>query len=190
MFERKSLLKKTYVLPIQINNKIRLFEYEQFSVKECLEFDNEWEQKIVWLYNFLNKNWKKYKWFGITRKYRISVKELIACDIEVLYKQILDSALKDFYNFDNKKTDSEPYPVSAYIGMLSKELSISPLDILDNFTAEQLKEFSEWVVWNLNSQTEEWAKKNKDIIARKKHTLVKNDWKTDDLLKALIAKKG
>jgi len=176
MFDWKDILRKNIILPIKINDKVKYFKYKQFTIQDTLDFHYNEENKSLWLFKFLNKQWEKKRFFW---RHKLSKKEFMEIPFDILYKEVIGSAMEWFYDFSINSNivnkESEEYPLSAYIALISKELSISPLDIINKFTPLQLKTFSEWVMWNFNSQTDEGQKKNEKILnLRKINSMDKN----------------
>jgi hypothetical protein len=50
---------------------------------------------------------------------------------------------------------------NSYIILLSEKLNLDPIKILNNYTLNQLNYFTEWIIYNINEQSEKWKQKNR-----------------------------
>lgn len=66
------------------------------------------------------------------------------------------------------------WPESAFFIFLAKEVNCSLDYLLNNYTYEQIREISNWIVWNANNITEEWKQINENWARRNKF-VEKND---------------
>jgi hypothetical protein len=185
MFDWIDLLRKDITLPININWKIKYFTYKQFTIEETLDFFYGQENKVMWLFNFLNKNWAKKKYFW---RYKLTQKEFMSIEFELLYKTVVGSLMKWFYDFETKSntaSDWDEYPIWAYIALILKETPMEFPTLL-KLTFQQLKVLSDWIIWNLNMQSEEWQKRNKKTLNKNVINKLDDD-KLQDSLKKLEA---
>lgn len=171
MFE---LLRKTYQLEVLWQT----CTYEQFSMYECLEFSYMIQKKDFkiedWIYNFLKD------------KIEIKPTDLINIDLDKLMKVLLDTAFKGF--FSDKKEQKDWMPFEAYIMFLSEKFSLNPDDLLKKYTPEQINYYTEWIIYNLNEQTEEWQKRNRINREMKEYKNSIDEEKEKEELKELLKK--
>lgn len=182
MFERFDLLQKEIILPISVNWQIKYFKYKQYTIKETLDFYYNTENKVMWLFNFLNNHWEKKRFFW---RYKLTQKEFMSINFEQLYKTVIGWLMKWFYDFDWTAWNWgwEEYPIWAYIALILKETPMS-LQTLMDLTFEQLKCLSDWIIWNLNMQSDEGKKTNKKTLA-KRHINAMNKEETKNILDKL-----
>lgn len=156
MFDWKWLLQKEITLPIEIGDDIKFFKYKQYTIEETLEFEYSEQDKEKWLFEFLNNH-------AETEDDKLSKKIFNQLPFKQLYKRVVWWLCKGFYDFDRKGEvdNGDSYPVGAYVTFICNELSIEPLNLIQDYTFEQLNYLTEWIVWNKNEQTEEWHKRNK-----------------------------
>lgn len=170
----ENILRDKYSLPIMINWKIKRFKYDEFTLKECLEFHYKQEDEVVWLFNFLNTHWKEYTIFWkiciyiwnllksiFIKKHTLTQEEFLSLDLVKLFDQIRWSAMKWFYSRgDWEKQEWPTPPTSSFIDFLCERYWFTVEQVL-SMTKSQMDVLSDWSIWNLNNMSEKWQKENK-----------------------------
>lgn len=174
MFE---LLRKTYQLEVLWQT----CTYEQFSMYECLEFSYMIQQKDFkiedWIYNFLKD------------KIEIKPTDLINIDLDKFMKVLFDTAFKGFFSDKKDKKEAKDWmPFEAYIMFLAEKFSLNPDDLVKKYTPEQINYYTEWIIYNLNEQTEEGQKRNKINKEMKEYKNSIDEDKEKEELKELLKK--
>ena len=108
------------------------------------------DEIIVWLVKFVEShstNMKKSDYNAIIAQF------------EWIYAALQTTFWKRSVKNNGGEGNGSPY--SRFVAFLAKELCETPHNIVYNYTLEELDYLTEWVVRNLNEQSEEWRQKNK-----------------------------
>ena len=150
----KQLLRKTFVMDV-LDKQI---EFQQLSYYDAMEFDymirQEWFDIVKWFKQFMIEHWIEAE----------EIDELSIDEVNKMFKVYTDTALRGYYSNKQIKqsTGKVSYvPDTSFIVFISKELSIDPLTLIKEYTAEWLDALVEWIMWNLNEQTKEWRERNR-----------------------------
>lgn len=169
------VIRKKFEMNIDIKRRYRTtnikVEYEQATMYDVMEFifesSKDWFNVVKWIVEFVEANTKK----KLKKRDRI----MIAIKNNEIFQSIQDTyfewAFSESKNWNTTISESNDL-VSSYISFLSSELKQDPLYLMKNYTIEQLRFFTDWVIWNLNEKTEEWRKKNR----------LKEIWRNNDKL--------
>jgi len=153
MFELK---KKRYGIKLGDN----IYTYSQATLWETIDY-------LFFLENNFNILVFLEELFGVQSfeegKYEVFLKDINNSDINIVMEEILNTRFKWFFSKKDNKNEKNSIPYNAYIVFLCKELNTSPSDILNNYTTEAIAFLTDWVIYNLNEQTEEGRRKNKII---------------------------
>lgn len=154
-------------------------KYEQASMYEINEFlyDSwkEWFQLVNRIIDFVEENSDK----AINKFDRKIIAIKFSEIFETLKNTYFKWAFNEWWNGEEQVDDL----LASYIVFLSWELKQDPLYLMKNYTIEQLKFFTDWIIWNINERTEEWKKKN-----RLKQIWAKNDSVNKEYVQNLLQK--
>jgi len=183
------LMRESYDLELTFEKKIlfwtytynKNFKFNQASAYDTLKFLKEQEKEsfnmIVWVINFLSeKNPLKKK-----------EKNIIIQNIVTIIDNIKSTYFKWAFNRteeDKKNIDQYWLPMNAYIMILSEKMNIDPLILLKRYTFEQLTYFTEWIIYNMNEQSEDWQKRNRQKQIQKKY--LNKDNKDNQMIDKLL----
>ena len=185
----KRILVKEYELSLKIRRKFLyipytktiLLKFEQAKLIDTIEFMEsiKWNRVniVIWLLNFIKKH----------SKTKISEKDK---DYIMMYAdEIITQIKQTFFEwcFWWKDNNQENSPFSSYITLLSEKLNTSPIELITNYTPNQLERLTEWIVWNANEWTKEWQRKNRlwNIQQRAKNRTDEDKEKIDNILKSM-----
>jgi len=150
MFE---LLRKDF----KLNLLWKTLEYKQLSMYECLDFSYLMKEKDFkledWIFNFLKD------------KINIKKTDIIKIDLSKFMEVMFNSAFKWFFNDWKTNKWSKWLPFEAYVMFLSNSFNLHPDKLLKSYTPEQISYYLNWIIYNLNEQTEKWQRINKTNIA-------------------------
>jgi len=154
-------------------NKITM-KFKQATIMETIDFLMLVEKWGVWdwMADFLTENSDINK----TTSWLMRLDKNLS---QKVFDTIKNTRFK--WTFWNSKgtSDSEPsQPYSAILMMLCEKLSIDPMGFQEKYTVEQMNYLMEWLIYNAQSQTEEWQAIND------KNQFSKNN-KDEDLLKLI-----
>lgn len=140
-------------------------KYKQLTYYECLE-----------LHYLIQKDFDLYErcYNFLKDKISISKKDILNIDVKKFFQTYLDTACRWFYDKKTKWT-WESMPFEAFIAFISKELWLDPLDMIKKYTPEAFNFILAWVIYNLNSQTKEWQRKNKLANIKKSNNMSDED---------------
>lgn len=169
MENMKQFVEKKYDLDIDIYKRFLFFVYRK-TIK--LSF---WKAKLIEFIEYeLLKDKEDIIFFFIKfiRKYGLNIKKsdepYLLDKFTIIFETIKDTFLKYEMEFSYQREDDIEPPYSSMIATLSKELSVSPRDLLYNYNIEETFYLLEGVIWNGNSSTERWKEKNKIAFQKKK----------------------
>ena len=153
------VINKDYELNFKIFEKKYLIKYSQMSMYDCIQFNNDMTKAefdiYQWVEDFIRDWWAT-----------VEQEDFRCIDINLMLETIFDTYMKWFYE-KKKWWWGKPYPFEAYIALLSKELNLDPTRLLKEYNPEQIKYYSEWIMYNGNEQTKEGQKRNSMNTARK-----------------------
>lgn len=183
------LMRENYDLELTFEKKIlfwtytynKNFKFNQASAYDTLEFLKEQEKEsfnmIVWVINFLSEQTPLKK----------KEKNIIIQNIVTIIDNIKSTYFKWAFNRteeDKKNIDQYWLPMNAYIMILSEKMNIDPLILLKRYTFEQLTYFTEWIIYNMNEQSEDWQKRNRQKQIQKKY--LNKDNKDNQMIDKLL----
>jgi len=161
---KKFPIRKKYELKINIKRKILFFnkskvillKYKEASIIEIIDFLKSEKQIIEYFSDFIlsNSNATEKDLWEILKNFDIIWKQL-----NNTFLKWLDNTKKEKIWWTSIKQDN--WWFNAYIVLLSEKLNIDPMKILTKYTLNQLNYFTEWIIYNINEQTEQWKAKNR-----------------------------
>lgn len=176
-------LQQKYELKINIKRKVLFFtkiktillKYQEANVLQVIEFIQSDKKIIEYFSEFILNNSNATK------------KDLsqILLSFEKIWEHLNNTFLNWFNNnidnsniLDNNKWWSNWW-FNAYITLLSEKFNIDPIYILNNYTLKQLKYLTEWIIYNINEQTDKWKKENRmNSTKKQRENLSDTDAKT------------
>lgn len=159
----KELLQKNYEFKVLD----QIFLIKQLSMRECIEFHYKFQEKDFNVVSFV--------FVFLKDKISITEKDLLKIDIKKIFDLFVEYWMKDFYSkWKSKWWESVPY--ESYIAFIVKELWIWVNELL-NYTPELINFLTEWITYNINSQTKEWQKRNKMNKIKKQ-----KNWSDEDFI--------
>lgn len=143
--------------------------FKQLTYMECLEFIVQIETDLdlyKWIINFFNINLKEGK--------KITLKDLNIYWVDKVWDFLTNTAFKWFYDTTKKnklkkiKEEWLPeWPFASYLLYLTKILKLDPQKILETYTPESLKEYTDAYVYNAREETDEWKVENIKRLLKK-----------------------
>ncbi len=130
-----------------------IITFEQAKMIDVIKFlDNTKKNEFdlwLWILNFVKEHWK--------------VKKNDEWSIYLHWWPIFEQIKNIYFKwlFKDTKWKSDNSPIISLITFIAKESWISTLDILYKMTYEELELVTEWVIWNLNEQSDKGKKKNR-----------------------------
>lgn len=153
-------------------------KYEQASMYEINEFlYDSWKegfQLVNRIIDFVEENGDK----AINKFDRKIIAIKFSEIFETLKNTYFKWAFNEWWNGEEQVDDL----LASYIVFLSWELKQDPLYLMKNYTIEQLKFFTDWIVRNNNERTDEWKRKN-----RLKKIWAKNEKISKDSVQSLLS---
>lgn len=168
-------IKKTYIDIIKTPVGDLSIQYEQSNIREMLDFIDNKIDIEKWISNiFLKWKFKKNKFYNFKKQCYPYIYEQS--------EQIVDKIIKKKFKwlFDKGKKSGRIVIFSSIFQLVCEKYNLTPNELLDNYTWEQLEWMLDWIIFNLNEQTKEWQKIN-DRKVRKQ----KSDKSNEELLKKL-----
>ena len=155
-------IRQSYELKINIKRKILFFnkrkiiilKYREASVMEIIDFLQSEKKTIEFFSDFILKNSNSTEadlWY-------------IILNFDIIWEQLNNTFLKWLNSKENNNKDSlniedvkeKNWTFNAYLALLSEKLNIDPINLLNKYTLNQLTYITEWIIYNINEQTEKW----------------------------------
>lgn len=146
------------------NKKLNL-KFKQASILDTINFITDiWEgDASKWLLKFISEQWDADK----------TTLWLIKADSKLrnkIFETIKSTRFRGVFGATKTKEDEEPQPYSSILVMLCEKINVDPNTFQENYTIEQMNYFVDWIIYNINSQTEEWQEKNERIQFNKNNS--------------------
>lgn len=153
-------------------------KYEQASMYEINEFlyesQRDWFRILDWIVDFVENNSDK--------KLNVFDRRILSLKFEEIFETLKETYFKWAFNEWGNGEEQVDDLLASYIVFLSWELKQDPLYLMKNYTIEQLKFFTDWIVRNNNERTDEWKRKN-----RLKKIWAKNEKISKDSVQSLLS---
>lgn len=178
-------LQQKYELKINIKRKVLFFtktktillKYKEANILEVIEFIQSDKKIIEYFSEFILNNSNATK------------KDLwqILLSFEKIWEHLNNTFLIWINNNNNTNNsvilnNEEKWSnwwFNSYITLLSEKLNIDPIYILNKYTLRQLNYLTEWIIYNINEQTEKWKKENRmNSTKKQRENLSDTDAKT------------
>jgi len=145
-----------------------ILRYKQANIAQVQEFF-KFKNNQDWFVYFLKEHWLKEKQINrilISKEYYNIFNKIKNTYFRKVFeeKKILENDVKKF-KIKHKLSEDEE---SSFICTVCKESWLNPATYMQDLTLEQFNFISKWVIWNINSQTKEWQKRNKQNILENK----------------------
>lgn len=154
---RKSFDVNIYIKKWYYKKRVNV-KFEQASMYEINEFIFEtwqdWFQLANWIVDFVENHTKQKLYYFDRKSIAIKFKDIF----EILQDTYFGWA---FEKWNSKETEDDDDLLASYIVFLSSELKQDPLYLMKNYTIQQLKFFTDWIVRNINDKSEKWKKENR-----------------------------
>lgn len=157
------VIRKKFEFSINIKNrywkKKFLLQYEQATMYEINEFLYESSKTNFYIANWVIDFVERYGNVKLNRRQTIS----IIWSYEEIFENLKQTYFKGAFD-DESEGEWEWFSndiIASYIVFLSSEFKQDPLYLMKNYTIEQLKFFTDWLVRNANEKTPEWKRKNR-----------------------------
>lgn len=143
----------------RIKKTVKL-KYKEATISEVIELLKE-EEKSVWLKKILEWQWV------IEKRLVLSNKELALS----LFEKLKDTMFVGVFNSKQDKKEKWTHrPFKSVVALISQKLHITPIDFIENYTVRQMNYLVEWIIYNINDETEDWRKINERNDFNEQHS--------------------
>jgi len=157
-------IRKEYTIDVNMNVKLKWvikpakfkIKYKQATIIETQNFIEQVEKNNLqdWVLKFLenNSNANKISMWIVKMNWKF---------FEELINKLKLTMFHWVFNEKEDKSDwSSIQPFESVLCFLCKEININPLEFVEKYTIEQMNYLLDWIIYNINEQTEEWQEKN------------------------------
>jgi len=148
----------------EVEKKFTLF-YKQATILDTLEFLKVLEDDSVTqrLLEFVEKQWE-------LDKFTLWLIKIDSKLLQTIFNTVKDTMFSWVFWTGGEKSSEKQQPYSSALVFLCEKICVWPDEFQKKYTIEQMMFLMEWVIYNINAQTEEWQVENERIEFNKENS--------------------